>query len=896
MTLEEVDLFVPQGYVPATFFCRKTKKNGGAGIFIKNHIKFVNVNLSNFVVELDCEMCCVKLLDHNINVVSLYRAPQGNVSVFFKNFELAIKYLMKVETRVAICGDFNLEMVTMATRNSILFSNLLRSLNLVCTIKTPTRINSCIDNILVNFSEDHYKVNAIEGQFADHQSNFIQVFSKFKKSSNQSKLLKEKVQFRKQTDNLISNFKDLLEKESWLMIQDFNSGEIGVESLFDNFYKQYIHLWHFVSPLISKSKTSKGSKSKKLQWYTDELANLRRNMLDLFHIYKNLRNSKSDQTKQAYTVYLASKRRYRVQLTQAKRQACERYIQTSANRCKAAWNIISQESSPTSTHDVTLDPEEVNSYFLNSVLDLSNNISSNGTSFADLLGDRLVPPETFYWQRIEPADIARVVSKLSNSKSMDFYWLSNNIVKKTIHYIKEPFAFIINQCLEHGYFSDLLKLSKVIPVYKKGDKSQPQNYRPISLVPVFSKIIESILLEQLSSYFNNFNLISDSQFGFRAGRSTTTAVTTIIDHTLSAFEDKKSVALSLLDLSKAFDCVPFIAIMEKLKFYGVSELACRIIMSYLSNRKQYVSIKGSNSSVKIVSIGVPQGSILGPFFFSIIINDLPKNLNVSSAIYADDTSLFSSHKNLTELQGVIKAAQVDAGNWFSSNKLHCNQDKTQNIILSLSHNQHSTAVKLLGFTIDSKLTWNNHVDSVCKKISRVSYLIWKLRDFISIEYLRTAYFGIFQSHISYGLILWGHASSVSRILVLQKSVVRTLCHAGPLDHCRPLFVRMKILTVVNLYIYHILIFSKTHLNSFSTRQEIHNYPTRNRLLLDTPQHRLSKTGSSHKTYCIKFFNKLHISAHSASLNNFKSKLIYWLHNHPFYTIQEFLETDIDVIF
>lgn len=130
---------------------------------------------------------------------------------------------------------------------------------------------------------------------------------------------------------------------------------------------------------------------------------------------------------------------------------------------------------------------------------------------------------------------------------MDFYWFSNNIVKQTINCVKDPLAFAINCCLEHRYFSDLLKMSKVIPVYKKGDKHLPQNYRPISINPVLSKVLESGIHEQLNKHFNELGRFMDSQFGFRAGRSTTSDVMEIVNQTLNAFERKESMALSLLD-------------------------------------------------------------------------------------------------------------------------------------------------------------------------------------------------------------------------------------------------------------------------------------------------------------------------------------------------------------
>lgn len=554
----------------------------------------------------------------------------------------------------------------------------------------------------------------------------------------------------------------------------------------------------------------------------EDLENKRENMLNFFNVYKNVKINKPELAPQAYNAYKVSKNTYRSHLVQAKKQAYENYIETAPNSCKAAWEIINHENRSCEPQEVTLDPEVINNFCLNSVKNISNNFPVTSTSVSEFLGSSFMPSNSFQWQAVKSSDIIRAVNKLSNSKTMDFFGLSNKVIKLTIEYIQEPLAFIFSKCLELGYFADSLKISKVIPVFKNGDKQLPQNYRPISIVLIFSKIFESIMYEQLSFYFEYFNLTSESQFGFRPGRSTTNAVMKIVDHTLRAFDNKESVALSLLDLSKAFDCIPFSFILQKLKFYGISSDACRIITSYLENRQQYVSVKGLSSSVQKVSIGVPQGSILGPFFFSIIINDLPKNLSVNSVIYADDTTLFASSRNTQELNTIINNAQLEARNWFSTNKLLCNSDKTQNTFLSLTTNQ-TGSVKLLGMWIDTKLSWSVHIDSICKRISRVSFLLWKLRDLISMEYLKTCYYGLFQSHISYGLILWGHSSAVHRILLIQKKVLRTICRATSQEHCRPLFIHTRILTIINLYIYHVLSFTKNNLHLLSTRQAGHSF-------------------------------------------------------------------------
>lgn len=244
----------------------------------------------------------------------------------------------------------------------------------------------------------------------------------------------------------------------------------------------------------------------------------------------------------------------------------------------------------------------------------------------------------------------------------------------------------------------------------------------------------------------------------------------------------------------------------------------------------------------------------------------------------------------------MEESQNRAIDWFSSNRLLCNREKTQQITLNLNHCNDSQAVKLLGFQIDNKLNFQLHIDTICKKISRVNYLIWRLRDILDDNYLRTVYFSFFQSHISYGLLVWGHSHYVHNIFLLQKRIVRTMCRVGCFEHCRPLFKRLQVCTVYNLYIYHVLLYAKSNLDHFSYRQDIHSHNTRYKTRIEIPKHRLSKTSNSFKINAVTFFNRLPTSARTIPFQIFKKNIYEWLVNNPFYSIQEFLENKPSIQF
>ena len=182
---------------------------------------------------------------------------------------------------------------------------------------------------------------------------------------------------------------------------------------------------------------------------------------------------------------------------------------------------------------------------------------------------------------------------------------------------------IFNSCIDEGTFPDLMKHSKVIPIFKSGCKKNPSNYRPISILPALSKIFERIMLDQMLNHFNLNDILHDRQFGFTKGRSTTDASARLVTQILEAWESSQDAVGIFCDLSKAFDCVDHDTLISKLRHYGIRGKSLELVRSYLSNRQQKVDVCGSTSSGTVVKMGVPQGSILGPFLFLAYINDLP---------------------------------------------------------------------------------------------------------------------------------------------------------------------------------------------------------------------------------------------------------------------------------
>ena len=350
-----------------------------------------------------------------------------------------------------------------------------------------------------------------------------------------------------------------------------------------------------------------------------------------------------------------------------------------------------------------------------------------------------------------------------------------------------------------------------------------------------------------------------------------------------------------LDLSKAFDTLDHDILIYKLHQYGIRGIVLELFKSYLQNRHQFVALNGFKSENKILKCGVPQGSILGPLLFILYINDLCNTSEVLKYIlFADDTSIFMSHKDPVVLESVFNNELVNVSNWLYMNKLTVNTKKTNfmmftnrsidinhiNVRLADSEITHVPALKFLGVTIDNKLTWKNHLDIICNKLSKSVGVLFRIK-MLPTNILRMIYNAIIAPCLDYGITVWGSAANIylDRLFKLQKRAIRIVNHSTFLAHTSPIFYSLNLLNIYDIFKYQVGIFMFlckrkllpiSLLSYYELNCNIHSHDTRNALNFHLPKIRTTLSQNSIIYQGPIIWNSIPVQiCNSKSLNLFK---------------------------
>ena len=438
------------------------------------------------------------------------------------------------------------------------------------------------------------------------------------------------------------------------------------------------------------------------------------------------------------------------------------------------------------TTDPTTIANKFNTSFADIGVDLSANVNNtHNAHFTDYLLNPSIYNFTF--ELITEETTMEIINNLKPKPSCGYDGISTKLLKTCKLEICKSLTLIINQSLSTGIFPDSLKVAKVIPLYKKGDKAVGLlgNYRPISILPSISKIFERIIFNQINDHFTSHDLYYNGQYGFREKQSTQLAALELIDRITHELDLGNTPINIYIDLSKAFDTLDHDILISKLQHYGIKGAALQLLISYLSNRKQFVQYGDTLSQKTDILMGVPQGSILGPLLFIIYINDMAHSSELFKFInFADDTTLITNLNNEDTRNESLNHELTNFHNWLKANKLSLNINKTKAMVFHMPQKRiQLPSLKIagediafvdnfnfLGIIINKHLNWTSHVDMLTAKLSKTIGILNTLKHILPINIMRTIYNSLILCHLNYGVLLWGPKLHLNdRLHILKKS-------------------------------------------------------------------------------------------------------------------------------
>ena len=798
-----------EGYT-AFFEHRLERTGGGVAVYIRNNsvtscdrlqIKSPTGSESIFI---QCNLPLSKVI-----IGQIYRPPNTCPALFIEEFSGILELISRTSSYTCIAGDFNFDLFHMfADANVNAFFHLLLSHGFLPSISLATRQSdekvSLLDNIYCNNVDSTDGSGLIYDDLSDHFPVFQTL--KVKKPYPKEKRTATKSFNYRKVNELKSHLQS--ELQSLRQVVDPNVACTKIIQAYSTGIEKFSYL---------HKPTRKDTPIK--PWITPGIL-VSINRKNKLFILKNNFPTQANISNYCY---------YRNRLVTVIREAKKQYIGSELKNAnhKETWKIL-RELSKGSTHNESMpDTFKNNDTLVKGAEDIAENFNRFFTSIGKKLkkdiGNSNINPLNYIPSFVgsplsslvdtSKEEVQNIIENMNNVGG-GYDKINTRIFKATYKSILAEIVHLMNLCLQSGTFPNLLKQAVVKPIFKAGDKHYFNNYRPISLLPVISKLLEKLIYYRLHKHLDMHDILNERQFGFRKGMSTYMPLLLLQDKITTAFESNKIVCGLYLDLRKAFDTVDINILLSKIQHYGVKHDAYNMLHSYLTDRMQCVQVDSEVSGFLKVETGVPQGSILGPLLFIIYINDLPIVCNPNTSyLYADDTAIFIEGKDENEVQRTIDILLPKMEDWFVANQLSLNTDKTyyqiytnkkmeETISLNLygANIKRAESVKYLGVFIDDDLKWHTHLSKLHTILCRNVGIMSKVRYFLDSSHLRLLYNSLFLSHINYCCLIFSNtfSSHLSEIEKLQKRAIRLIDGQPWLAHSSPIFKKLKLLKIKDI--------------------------------------------------------------------------------------------------
>ena len=759
---------------------------GGLMVFIRNDICFhvitrFNIDMSSFRTE--SMILKVKINKSWFAVVGIYRPPNIPKSQWKLELSAIFEAATAISNDAIFLGDFNCDMLEpnkppMDGRD---LCDLLDIYNLKNLITTPTRITettrTLLDLILTSNKNKILSSGVVDVQISDHSLVYAVL-----------RLSAPRLRSRKICLRSLKNF------DSNVFLEDLHNVPFHIMDIFDDvddklfvFESLYLDIVNEHAPL--KNFHVRGNQ---VPFMTEQWRKAIRHRNKLWKKFTH------DRTDAHYALY----KEQRNKCTSLRRKAIKAYFLRKSETANPNdfWNTYRpflQSKKSKQANDILLEEkgeliknkkdtaEVFNNYFIH-IADAAEEVNQEefGTDFnshpsiASIQRNHyLARTSDFDFEFTNATHVEKIIQEINARKSCGHDMIPPRLVKESASAIAEPLTNIVNSSITQCQYPSRWKMGQVTPLFKKDNEFCKENYRPVTVLPTLNNIFERILAKQLETFYQN--ILSDFISAYRRRYSCETSLLRLTEDWRKSRDNKEIVAVVSMDLSKAFDSIPHTLLLAKLKAYGLSGRSIELLRSYLDGRWQRVKIGDTFSNWELVRRGVPQGSVLGPMFFNVFINDLfyfieQVNLNA----YADDEQLYSSDKDPETLDRRLKHELLIANSWYKRNGMIANPDKHQAMVLGNTDHDFSFPVKnsidLLGVSIDNELSFNCHISNICEKVNNQFNVLKRFKSLITRNIILRLYKAFVLPHFQYCSLIWHFSGTrnCDKLESLNKRILR----------------------------------------------------------------------------------------------------------------------------
>ena len=814
LTADFGELFQIRGFKNYDLF--RSQYGGGIRIYVKNNVDIKILTDNTFVSNL-YEMLSVQVtsVESKFIVSAIYHPPTADHftnNMFNEDCCNKINHMRTTGLPIVVCGDFNLNLLNPLRLNYISgFIDSMLEAGLYPGVTIPTKYND--ENVITRFAVldqiwasspyimTHTYVVPVE--ITDH----FPVVTDFTFSVGEEELpILSRRAFNHHNNqiftNLLSNIAPLLQGD---LNESFNHYFFKVYEAYDNAY-----------PITANNING----TRHCPWITPQIRACIKKKSRLYRMYTRGTISRID-----YTIY---RNRLTLLLRRVRRLFYYKLFLSIKGDSRRVWSHLNNLIGPCTKIQIEklyveplfLTGQEMVDYANSHFVNMASNLTAGLHNFLHYNFVTEPNPSTCGIFPCDVNEVGSIIKSLKN-KGSGMHDIGVRSVKNNTGLFSEHLSVLYNFSIEKETYPDGLKIAAVIPGYKSGAKDNIDNYRPISNLPVFSKIFERLTLTRFSSFASRHSLLNENQFGFQRGKSVTQAAIKLTTLITKAFHTKRYAACFFLDLKKAFDTLDHSILLKKLNHMGYRGTANRYMASYLKDRKQYTQVGNFKSIMLSISKGVPQGSILGPFLFCLYINDIFDMVQVDVVMFADDAAFFVSADKLQLLYDGIKKLFEDLSIYLNNNKLIPNLQKSK-LMYFLSRPYPSAGLetilfrneaiewvadyRYLGLTLTNRMSYSLHIDRVLTRISQYIGIFHCLNKMLPLSVLMLLYHSLVVPHMFLHIELWGAAQDtyINKLAIKQNKVLRAILgiavvNGRPAVQTISMYRNLNVLTLRNIF-------------------------------------------------------------------------------------------------